>query len=343
MPRDKVCGGGLTRKAVQLLDTDLGAVVHRWVRGAQLCYRGDAGVVKHLDRPAGCTVLRREFDHFLLERACAAGARCFPRARFIDARVENGVVQVQAEGLEPLRCRLLVGADGAASTVRARFFGRGLVRCAPALETLVPLAPASEAQFGTQALFDFGAIPHGYGWIFPKRDHLNVGVYSPLGARGLRRHLERFLACYEGLRPAWRGPFQGFAIPVRNAGARFQSDRVWLLGDAAGLADGLFGEGIYFALKSAELAAQAFEESGREPEARRYTRLLEAQLLPELRASRWLGRAVYAFPKLAYRRIACNERANGDFAGLISGDVGYRACLRRALWHAPAWLLAASV
>jgi geranylgeranyl reductase family protein len=340
MPRDKVCGGGLTRKAVRLLDADLGAVVHHWVHAAQLRFRGDPGVVKHLDPPPACTVLRREFDLFLLERARAAGARCRTGVRFVDARGESDGVQVRLEGGGALRCRLLVGSDGAASAVRARFFGRRLVRCVPALETLVPMSEAARAQFGTQALFDFGAIPHGYGWIFPKRDHLNVGVYSPLGGRGLRRHLQGFLARYEALAGARDAPYQGFAIPIRNAGGRFQADRVWLLGDAAGLADGLFGEGIYFALKSAELAARAVQETGLRPNAPRYTQLLESELLPELRASRWLGRAVYAFPSLAYRRIVRNERANEDFAGLLSGSVGYRECLGRVIRRAPRWLLA---
>jgi flavin-dependent dehydrogenase len=114
---------------------------------------------------------------------------------------------------------------------------------------------------------------------------------------------------------------------------------VWLLGDAAGLADGLFGEGIYFALRSAKLAARALQETAFAPTGKRYAQLLRQELLPELRASEWMGRALFAFPGFAFSHLVSNPRINDDFAGLISGAVGYRECLLRTLVRAPGWLL----
>jgi flavin-dependent dehydrogenase len=212
------------------------------------------------------------------------------------------------------------------------------VRYVPALEALVAEPPAARGAFEHHALFDFGALPRGYGWVFPKRDHWNVGVYSPLGGAQLRRHLTDFLRQVGVTAAPAEVKFLGFPIPVRNARRRFQAGRVWLLGDAAGLAEGVFGEGIYFALHSAALAAQALAEGGLAPANRRYSELIEHTLLPELRAARWLGRALFAAPGYAFSHLVRNERVNDLFAGTISGAVGYRECLWKTVASAPHWL-----
>ena len=68
-------------------------------------------------------------------------------------------------------------------------------------------------------LFDFGGMPRGYGWIFPKKDHLNVGVFSSRVTR------------------------LGFSIPIRNRRHEFERNHVLLVGDAAGFAESFHGEG----------------------------------------------------------------------------------------------------
>lgn len=338
IPREKICGGGVTRKAIDLLDVDISAVVHQWINGAYLCFPNRSCVLKLVDPPVGCTVLRREFDAFLLNRACNAGAHFFPQTQFLDATAAPESVEVQTNR-GTFCSRMLIGADGIASTVRSKFFGKHLVRYVPALEALVPRRPEQETQFERRVLFDFGAMEHGYGWIFPKRDHLNVGVYSPFGGRRLREQLVAFITRYGAIQPA-RIAHLGFPIPVRNTAGRFQANRVLLLGDAAGLADGLFGEGIYFAMKSAAFAAQALIQSDFSPRSARYTEQIKDELLPELRASRWMGKALFAFPSFAFSHLVCNPSVNDRFAGIIGGSVGYRECLRKTLSSAPQWLFA---
>ena len=335
-PRDKVCGGGISRKTAQLLDFDLAPLIEQRIGGAYLTVRNQGSVYTAVEPALGCTVLRNEFDDFLLHRACAAGARFFARTTFLDAASGQKRVTLETDR-GALHGRLLVGADGVASAVRGKLFGKQVVRYVPALEAL--LVPSRATPFDGRALFDFGAMLRGYGWIFPKREHLNVGIYSLFGGRQLRARLAAFLAHYERLRQPRAIRYQGFAIPVCNAPALFQGGRVWLLGDAAGLADALFGEGIYFALKSAALAAQALAETGFAPHNLRYSGLLKRQLLPELRASQWLGQALFAAPAIVPRLLR-NPRAVDNFAGVIGGAVGYRQCLARTLVGLPQWLLA---
>lgn len=336
-PREKVCGGGLSRKALDLLDFDLGPVMHQPISGALIAYRNRDMLTLDVDPAAGCMVTRSEFDHLLLERAGTAGARFMPDTGFVDAEETKDDVTVKTTH-GTIRCRILVGADGAASTVRARMFGKDVVHYVPALEALLVPSPGTPHVLKNRALFDFGVIPRGYGWIFPKRDHLNVGVYSPEGGSSLHRYLKDFMAQYDCLRQPSEIRYQGYVIPIRNLRKQFQKGRVWLLGDAAGLAETLFGEGIYFALKSAELAARAIKEEGLRPGSRRYASLLHRELLPELRAARWLATGIYRFPELTFRHLVHNRRVNRDFARIISGELSYRSCLMRTAIRFPWWL-----
>lgn len=76
-PRDKVCGGGLSRKALNLLGVDISPVIERRMTGAFISYRNHSTIVKDTLTSPGCTVLRNAFDEFLLQRAVSADAQFF--------------------------------------------------------------------------------------------------------------------------------------------------------------------------------------------------------------------------------------------------------------------------
>jgi flavin-dependent dehydrogenase len=236
------------------------------------------------------------------------------------------------------RAAYLLAADGIGSTVRNKVFGKNLVHYAAALEAKVNVPDQALQEFGNRVLFDLGGMPRGYGWIFPKRDHFNVGVYSIFGATGLKRHLTTFIARYGSLAGHDGVKYSGFAIPLRNVRNVFERDRVWLLGDAAGLADSVYGEGIYFALKSAQLAANAFRNAGFKPRPGDYSRLVRRALAPELKFSERIGRAFFSFQKFGFERIARSRQLSDYFAGLVLGTVGYRECFYKTLATTPYWL-----
>ena len=338
-PRDKVCGGGLSRKSLALLGTQtIEEVVQERVTGAMITFGNEGAIERELVSIAGCTVVRSEFDTLLLARAQAAGARFFARNRFEDAVVESEGVRVRTSSGE-LRARYVLAADGVGSAVRRRFFQRGLVSCAPALEMLVKFPQRWRERFARRILFDFAGMPRGYGWIFPKRDHVNVGVYSIFGAHALRDQLARFMARYACLRESTQVHCQGAAIPLRNRHAVFEQGRVWLLGDAAGCAESVYGEGIYFALKSAALAAQTFADAAGSPVKGAYTEQMRADLVPDLRLSETMGRFIYSAPQFVRKRMNQDRRVSDDFVGLLLGTTTYRQCLIRTLSGIPRWLL----
>lgn len=337
-PRKKVCGGGLSRRTLDLLGFPLDAVTHESVSGALITFGNQGAVEQRMGTTAGCTVVRSEFDALLVERAQRAGARFLPQSACEDVTLEPQGVRARTSRGE-LRARYLLAADGVGSTVRRQLFERRLVAYAPALEALVEVPERQRERFAGRVLFDFAAMPRGYGWIFPKRDHLNVGVYSIFGSHGLREHLARFMSRYACLQAARNGHVQGAAIPLRNRRAVFERERVWLLGDAAGCAESVYGEGIYFALKSAALAADTFAESSGAPREGDFTRRVREKLAPELRCSERIGRALFRAPQWVLRRMVESRRVSDDFGGLLLGSMSYRECLVRTILGMPRWIL----
>ena len=336
-PRDKVCGGGLSAKTLALLSPAPASVVHKTFTGAWIAWRDRSAFAKDFDRPVGCTVVRSEFDHWLVLQAQAAGAQFHAETAVRGVTQDAHSVQIDtARGA--FRARIVLAADGVASTIRAQLFGRRAVTFAPAVEALVYCSAERLERLGDRVLFDLGGMPRGYGWIFPKRDHLNAGVYSIFGGAGIRNHLQTFLKRH-GL-PADGRTVRvcGHAIPVRNAMRSYQRGSVWLLGDAAGFAEAVYGEGIYFALKSAKLAATVVLEPGAAP-AGEYDRRVRMELEPELRWSQRVGRALFSIGPLAFDPLARSRLACDWFGALVTGDLSYRACFWRTVAGAPAWLL----
>ena len=121
----------------------------------------------------------------------------------------------------------------------------------------VPWSALEETRYASAAWVELGVVPGGYGWVFPKGDHANLGVggWMEEGPR-LREHLER-LARAHGVDPSELTEVRGHRLPMRDLGAPAARGRVLLVGDAAGLVDPLSGDGIYEAFVSATLASAA--------------------------------------------------------------------------------------
>ncbi len=336
-PRDKVCGGGLSAKTLDLLKFDLTPILQRKIHGAYLTFRNRDTVIKDLRDVGGAMVLRRDFDHFLLEQARNKGASFFPKCPFTGATRSDGWITVETPG-RTLKARHLFGADGVSSQVRNRLFGKDLVTYAPAIEALIHVPESVLEKFRDRALFDFGGMPGGYGWIFPKTDHLNAGVFSPFGAKNIRADLQRFIADYRSLSHPAKITYVGFCIPVKNRRNVYERENIWLIGDAAGLAEPLFGEGIYYALRSAAIAHRSFRESFEGRGKNVYTRNLEKELLPELTYAGLNAKWLYSFQRFGFYRMVRNAHVNGYFTKVLTGELTSMGCLYRTILTAPYWL-----
>jgi flavin-dependent dehydrogenase len=197
--------------------------------------------------------------------------------------------------------RVLVGADGAnGRAARALGLAEDILR-GVALEGNVRYGIAHRYDFAGRIVLEFGVVPGGYGWVFPKGDHVNVGVggWAAEGPR-LREHLRRLCTAH-GLPFECVEKLRGHRLPMRLPASRLARGRALLVGDAAGLVDPFSGDGLYEAFLSARVAAATVTEvlEGLAVSADAYQVRLAAEL-GGLPAFSWrLKAAVDRHPRLA--------------------------------------------
>jgi geranylgeranyl reductase family protein len=279
----KACGGGVTAKALKAWPHLLDAV-GRTITELDLYSPSGKKLHLRLDDPFAI-YSRVAFDSYLRDRAATAGAKVF--AEKISARKVkrfDGGWTVRNEKGDEWKGRILVGADGANSGIAKMLAG--------------PLAASDmEVAFGYRApLPSTGDAPTvvaflprwvGYAWAFPRPDHISFGIATTQDAfehKPLDDLLWSFMVGYyepvDGPKKFWQkherssdsSPIhQHLKQTAERYAARIPglADKTWdtrkvsgddwaLLGDAAGFADPVTGEGIYYALRSAELFAECW-------------------------------------------------------------------------------------
>ena len=344
-PRDKPCGGGVNVRAASLLPFDLSPVVERTITGVRFSLRLRGDFTRRYPRPLTYMTQRARLDAFLVERAIEAGVELHERDAVRDLEVDAGGVTVRT-ARDSYRGRVLLGADGANGVV-AKASGLGGGRdLAVAFEGNVPFPQGLPHEWQETAALDLGLIPGGYGWLFPKGDHVNVGVGGwKYTAPTLRRWLDAVTRHY-GLAPERLNGLRGHHLPVRRRGARIARGRVALVGDAAGLVDPLSGEGIYAATVRGGTAARHALRAidGRVRDLRGYEREVDRVLGPELLASSKLQDVFNLAPPLYVTLLRRSDLLWTLLCRIIRGEGDYARFKRRAgpvglLIDAASWMV----
>jgi geranylgeranyl reductase family protein len=314
-PRDKPCGGGLTGRALRHLPCDVSPVVEHVVDHFVLRVGYGRRFARGSPSPLILMTQRRRLDLHLAEQAAAAGVDFRDGARVERVEADGRAVVARVAGSR-VRASYVVGADGANGLVaRATGLGDGIVT-GVALEANAHWGELDPAPYAGTAWVELGVVPGGYGWVFPKGDHANLGVggWHEEGPR-LRGHLAR-LARSHGADPTRLRGLRGHRLPMRRLGAPAARGHALLVGDAAGLVDPLSGDGMYEAFVSAELAAAAVlaDRPGS------YEAELSAALDRHASAS-WAAKGLAdRFPRTCFW-TARAPRVFDAVAGLLRGDL----------------------
>ncbi len=299
-PRHKTCASWVNRLAFErfpYLHSKLPQLVDAPFYGIRF-FKSDLSDQKTAleAKPSGYVTLRSKFDNGLKDLAVEAGA-VFREEESI-SQIEpksDGIVVFTSKG-EHLLCKILVGADGANSRVaelsgvRPAWSPKEICLCAN--EDIPCDTKTIEKFYGKQfpieVVIQYCGI-NGYGWIFPKRNHICVGVGAQLKeGENIRELYDGFLSSLKqkGLIPRELESHDvHFAIDPAggvNRQASLVRGRVILIGDAAGFVSGTTGEGIYPAMISAQVASRVILESLRQADVARHLKTFDARWKEEL-------------------------------------------------------------
>ena len=321
-PRDKPCGGGLTMRAVRQLPFSVEPVVEDRTTRVRLGLDFTRRVERHMDEPLVLMTQRKRLDAYLVEQAARAGAEFRDGVKVTGLEAGDDGVHAQVDGSRVTAPHALL-ADGA-NGISARAVGLDDGReHGVALEANVPYGVLREEDYRGLLCLELANVPGGYGWVFPKGDHVNVGVggWEREGPR-LREHLARFCREY-AIPESSLQDVRGYRLPLVHPRARLAKTRVALLGDAAGLVDPLSGDGMYEAFLSARLAT----ESVLADDLTGYDRKLRSALSSQLAAAWGAKVALDRFPRLTYAVVRTPFLWNA-VVSLIGGDVPSPSAMR---------------
>jgi len=336
IPRPKPCAGGLVIRGFSHLPSHVLNCVERYchetvvnVMPAGLCF------VTKKTEPILAMVMREDFDRLLVEAAMSAGATVVDRCEIKDIRLmPDKVTAISTRGA--FAAKYLIGADGALSKVARKAMASRFTELVPAIEC--EIEPDSKAWdcHGKAARFDMGFVPQGYGWIFPKKRHLSVGVGRMVkGQVDLTHYLKEYLH-YVGLSAHNIFDKKASVISFCSNTTTFARNRVLLVGDAAGLADPLTAEGISNAALSGRFAAKAIVRGYDNSElvARHYISMLESRIMGNIRVARKIARWVYgssAFMSAIFTLYG--ERICEGMMEVMSGRISYARLLSNPLTY----------
>ena len=334
LPRAKTCGGGVTYKVAQALGVDLAPVAERTIATVELQWRMQRSTTMPVHGPLVYMIQRSRFDAWLTQRALATG----------QVELKDGLavksIDIDARGVtvrsahDSFQADYLIGADGAAGPV-ARSLGLMQVRhLLPATEQDIAVDAATMDRWQDRMALDIGTLHGSYGWVFPKADHLNVGV----GCFSTRARSAKQLKDYGRRHLAWQlpGPHRvlrtvGFVLPLRPVGAAIQRGRALLAGDAAGLVEAFTGEGIHWAVRSGQIAARAIVDhqmSGAAGELG-YEQAIDAELMPTLIDARRWAHIYLWWPRACYALPTRSPRFWSAVAKIVRGERDYTDVRRR--------------
>ncbi len=319
-PRDKPCGGGVTGRAARLLPFSIEPVVEDVVDRLECRLGYGRRFERRARAPLAYMTQRARLDHFLMHKAAEAGADVRDGVKVTDVRANA----MSVDGTE-IGARIVIGADGCnGSAAKMLGLAQEIVH-GVALEANYP----HDSRFAHAMTLDIAAVRGGYGWVFPKGDHVNVGVGGDESeGPKLRAHLRRCCEAH-GIDPDAARDVRGYRLPMRRPGSELARGTAAVIGDAAGLVDPFSGDGMYEAFLSAQLVTEAAlavlagSAAGLEP----YAAAVERRITP-LTSAGWGARAAFArFPRttFAIARLPVTFRA---VEKLLRGDLSHPGAAR---------------
>jgi len=324
-PRRKVCGGGLTHRALLEIPFDISSILHAAVEWGTIASGGRELFDIKGSRPISYLVDRPSFDAELVNRAIKKGAIFHPAERVIAIKNKDPI-EVHTNK-SAYSCDYLIGADGVHSLVAKTFDLIPDRKTSLAYEARLEYPSQPDRQLPMGIAFDFGTIFWGYGWIFPKKDHLNVGVCRSWPMEKVsKKHLMRFINQHASLRELPIIDIRAYPVPLGGKSYRLDCGNLLLVGDAANLADPWLGEGLDYAITSGRIAVETIIDNlqGSTGDLSGYSKRINHTLVKQFKYARRFSLLVNALPDLNTAILKVSHTVQNMVIDLLRGEKSYQ-------------------
>lgn len=336
-PRRKACGGGFRPGLADLLDFDINPVIDKITCGSHLFSPSRTKVICTKDMVTGYTVKREVFDKYLLDKAVEAGVELII-GEVVDITESTDSVKAQIKDDKPISGKFMVGADGVnsrvarSSGIKPRWKDDEIGLC---IEARLPMSESdilriTEGPYGPDRIciqIYFGKLDHGYAWLFPKNGEVSLGMGCLMPyAAGLRKAWDSFVAEISQLYGVDVADAEETAmrVPLKGPIKRTITNRVLLVGDAAGFVSPATGEGICFAIETGQIAAETVADilAGRIMDTKEYEKRWKKNIGKQLGVANFLGNLLFNSQKnmeMVIQMAAKDEVIRSHVTDLIGG------------------------
>ncbi len=326
LPRQKTCGGGLTRRALDILPFDISEVIESYPHTVSISVQNTVVFQYTSHSPIIGMVMRDRFDYFLIKKAISQGATVMDEAVFRHVSGMTGHLSVEtSKGV--FKTKIIAGADGVYSKTAKALHLETKKKTMIGIEAEVYCdSPTLFNEFRRSAGFDFGVVPKGYGWIFPKKEHLSIGVGSlSKKVKGMQQYLYRYLETKKLKNHSHIQSMRGWLIPYGpSKNSLYANEKGLLLGDAAGLTDPITGEGMFYALREADIASRVILDalSGKQNLSVYHDAIKTLQ--QDLTYALKLQGLLYKVPRISYMLMNRHgNRLGKNYIDIITGKTTY--------------------
>ncbi len=309
-PRNKPCGGALSSHAVSFLDFEIPEVmIERNISKVRVHFR-DRFVEGEKERTLAFLISRKTFDNYLLEKTRETGTEVHTDERVLDCAEKEDCVEVRTTDNTYLAKFVLI-AEGSGGTLKYKVRSKDL-------KTEYSLGLVSEIPDGDEVIkgrlqdtvdFYFGITHGGYGWVFPHAGYYSVGI---VGIAGRLKHPKKVMLDFlqENGFPC-NYPILSHILPRGGIKRETVSSRLLLSGDAAGFVDAFSGEGIAYAIRSGQLAAEVVSDivmyNRKLNNLKKYDSKCRREFGNFLASSLKLERVMHRFPEVTFKLAVNNS------------------------------------
>lgn len=318
-PRYKPCGGALSERARSYLGFRIpDEVVDAEVSRIRIFFRDRCAEISRSE-VLSTLVTRSVFDEMLVRKAEEAGADVLFGKKATEVSEMGDHLRIGAG--ESYEGRLLVLADGHTGVLSRK------IRPADGITGACLVSEVTAESASDCMEIHFGDADMGYAWVFPHGSYLSVGA-GGLGSSKIRVLLDRLMRSR-----GFSGKIRGHTIPLSGPSRYLAGERTMLCGDSAGMVDPFTGEGIAYAVRSGQIAAQVASEHLTDGcDLVEYQRRCKNEFGDELRASFLLTRIMHRFPDQLFNMFMDDRALLERYIDIHTHGLGYREFLR---WLAP--------